>query len=278
MKRNENIRFIVTDLDGTLLNKESLLSRANRKAILELKEAGFYFTFASGRMDRMTWQFANDLELDLPIISCNGAMLRKRQEQNYIYRRTIPRDTVIAIKDLCEEAEADYLFYGLDTVYHCENSNRIQSFIRYNSIAKQRQETEVLIEALRKFSDGLPNEEITKSFIVFNKQYKNADTLKAKLKQLRGIEVVESAHGSVDVMPENCSKGFAVKYIANQLNLSMDQVCCIGDQSNDISMLEPAGLAIVMRSAKAELWPYADLFAEHHHEDGIARCLQQLFL
>ena len=70
------IKLVVSDLDGTLLNRTSRLDSNTVRAVKSLNEEGILFTFATGRIDLNTWHFAKQLNLQLPIISCNGALIR----------------------------------------------------------------------------------------------------------------------------------------------------------------------------------------------------------
>lgn len=278
MARFDHIKLVVSDLDGTLLNRESLLSEANLQAVKALKDKGIYFTFATGRMDKMTWHYAEQLEVELPIISCNGAMLRKRGESEWFYRRTLPREAVLEIQRLCDPVNADYIFYGVDTVYPVENSKRADSFRRYNKLAEQSGQPLIKIIPLDQLPDRLPSETITKAFVIFPPGESVDSDLGSALTRIEGVEAVVSMHGATDIMPLGSSKGDAVAHIANELGIPMEQVCCLGDQSNDISMLQQAGLAIGMRSGAVSIREHCDYFAEHFNCDGLGRALRQFFL
>lgn len=273
---NKDIKLIVSDLDGTLLNHDSVLSEANRRAVLELKDRGIAFTFATGRMDKMTWHYAELLELELPIISCNGAMLRNKGEQDWFYRRTIPREAAAAIQAICDPFGADYLFYAVDTVYHVENSKRVGAFVRYNELAQKTGQPLINTVSLDKLPGRLPEEELTKAFVVYPTDRDCEEELAQALASVEGISAVVSMHGSADLMPVGSSKGDAVEKLAESLGIPLSQVMCLGDQANDITMLEKAGLAVGMRSGSAAIRPYCDYFAEHFNCDGLARALRQL--
>lgn len=278
MSLKQKIKLIVSDLDGTLLNRSSLLTAANRRAVLALKERGILFTFATGRMDKMTWHYAEELALELPIISCNGAMLRYKGQEDWFYRRTIAAPALAEIKRLCDRTRADYLFYGTDTVYHRSYSRRVDSFRRYNQLAEQSGQAKLEIVCLDDLPDGLPPEEITKSFVVFPEGEDTESELGRALAAIDGAEAVVSVHGACDLMPPGSSKGDAVEKLAERLGIPMTEVCCLGDQANDITMLQKAGLAIGMRSGSPLIFEFCDYIAEHYNCDGFARALNQFIL
>lgn len=278
MSLDREIKLVVSDLDGTLLNHESLLSEANREAVLELKQKGIKFTFATGRMDKMTWHYAELLELELPIISCNGAMLREKGREEWLYRRTIPDDAARRIQELCDPFGADYLFYAVDTVYHVRDSKRVNSFVRYNNLAEATGQAKINIVCMDDLPGRLPEEALTKAFVVFPAGQSVDSELGQALASLEGVQPVVSMHGAADLMPLGSSKGDAVEKLAESLGIPLSQVCCLGDQSNDITMLQKAGLAIGMRSGSAAIYGHCDYFAEHFNCDGLARALRQFLL
>lgn len=70
------IKLIACDMDGTLLQDDKHISEENRKAVARLKEAGIQFVIATGRHDSMVKTYLDELEIETPVISCNGGMVR----------------------------------------------------------------------------------------------------------------------------------------------------------------------------------------------------------
>ena len=121
-------------------------------------------------------------------------------------------------------------------------------------------------------------EKISKVFVVMPEDPGKSSALDQALQNLEGCECVVSVSGTRDLIPPGSSKGKAAAKLAESLGIPMEEVCCLGDQANDISMLEQAGLAIGMRSGDPAIRPYCDCFAEHYNCDGFARAVRQLFL
>ena len=76
-----SIKLFATDLDGTLLNKNGEISPANKQAIKEMAKEGIIPTIATGRMYEASRRFAEQLELDVPIITYNGALIKSVSEK-----------------------------------------------------------------------------------------------------------------------------------------------------------------------------------------------------
>ncbi len=278
MNSKNKIKLIISDLDGTLLDANSQLTNETIETVQDLRKAGYLFTFATGRLDRMAWHFAELLNLDLPIISCNGAMLRYHRSNELIYQYVLSYEAIEKIKVYCDAYQADYLFYAADKVYFSPNSKRIETFRRYNTQAKAFGHEEVFLQSLDTLENGIPREKIMKSFITFPPDKVLAEKLSHALLHIEDVDNVVSVSGAIDIVPTGCNKGEAVMKLASSLDLEMNQVCCIGDQMNDISMLERAGLAIAMGSGVKSVQEHADYIAGHHNENGMAQAMRKIFL
>lgn len=272
----DNIKLVVSDLDGTLLNKSSFLSSYNHDVVMKLKDSGILFTFATGRMDRMTWHFAEQLDIhDLPVISCNGALVRYVNQERTVYWKHFTRAQVEKITELAY-GKADYLFYGLDEVYYTRGSKRIEVFHNYNDLARESGQAEIETVCLNDLPGHMPQLEVTKVYLVLPEGEAGLK-LKEDIAKIEGLDITTSKPGTAEFMPTGVSKGTAVEVLANKLGLSMDNVLCLGDQKNDVSMLAKAGISIGMRSGVEEILPHVDLLAEHHNADGLGRILTQIF-
>lgn len=274
---HKNIKLVVSDLDGTLLNADSHLNKFNKDMVLKLKDKGIKFTFATGRMDKMTWQFAQEVELELPIISCNGAAMRYLGKKEPLYSKVLSRQQLEEINEICSRYSADYLFYTLDKVYYSKGSKRIEVIKKYNRIAESGEQVPVEIICLDDVPGGIPTEPVNKTFIRFEEGNDHNSDLGRELSQIEGVDLVVSSHGTADLIPENTSKGEAVEYLADKLGIDMKDVMTLGDQMNDISMLEKSGLSVAMENATEEVQQSADIVADHHDKDGLGKILQRIF-
>ena len=81
------IKLNASDLDGTLLNERCMISQRTKEAIRRLKEKGIIFTFATGRMYRSALHFALELEMDVPLITYEGALVKTSATKQVIYHR-----------------------------------------------------------------------------------------------------------------------------------------------------------------------------------------------
>lgn len=278
IKKAKDIKLIISDLDGTLLDANSQLSENTLATVKELREKDYLFTIATGRLDKMSWKFAKQLDLDLPIISCNGAMLRYLGSEEVLYQYFLPNEAVMKIAKCCLEGDADLLLYSAETVYYTSNSQRIKSFHRYNNEAVERGLEAINLVCFDTLHSLPPEDSIMKAFVVYPQDEMAKVELGKCLETIDGVERVVSVVGSVDIVPEHCNKGDAVRRLAESLGLDLGQVCTLGDQMNDISMLKISGLSVGMQGGADAIFEHVDYIAEDHDKDGFAIAMRNIFL
>ena len=123
-------------------------------------------------------------------------------------------------------------------------------------------------------------ENVTKKFKQSIKDYKLNDLFKAKeeLKKYEDLEVVSSSPSNFEVMNKGTSKGRAVKVLADILNINREEVMCLGDSENDLSMIEFAGLGVAMGNAEEFLKEKADYITDTNENDGVAKAIEKFIL
>jgi Cof subfamily protein (haloacid dehalogenase superfamily) len=92
------------------------------------------------------------------------------------------------------------------------------------------------------------------------------------------LAYTSSGDGLMDVSSQEVSKGRAVEIIAQELGISLDQVCVFGDYDNDISMFKVAGIAIAMGNASHQVKKHADFVTLSHDDEGIAYAIREILL
>ena len=264
------IRLVVSDLDGTLLDGQADLTEDARAAVAALRDAGIMFTFATGRMDPMTWAFASELDLDLPIISTNGALIRAQGEGKIYHQETMRDEDIDKLFSYGLEREMDVLIYTSGEAYHFPWSTRIAFFRNYNQKAEAKNEPLVpLIETTERPAAGEGwRGRVLKVFINYAEEEK--DELFRFLEGFEHIEMQQSAAGTIDLNAVGCSKGRAVNWLSEHYQIPLEQICTIGDQENDLAMLELSGLSLAMGNAIPRVQAAADHVLPTHYEEGFA--------
>ena len=224
----------------------------------------------------MIKEYIAQLRVELPIIACNGGMIR---EVDYtkppIFAHCIEKTRAMELLNWRRENGFDALVYTRDMVYHPKGSKRAQKYIRYNQNCDSRFRVEFreidednlecfagdIVKLLFAECDNGRQEQL---HALFNKDSK--------------LYIVSSMSGLVDVMGGGVSKGIALKLWAQSLNLPVEELIVFGDNYNDISMFQIAGMRIAMGNAEEEVKKEADFVTLSNDQSGIAYAITNYVL
>lgn len=261
-------RVIALDLDGTLLTPTKTLLPSSLQALARAREAGFTPLIVTGRHHVAIHPFYQALALDTPAICCNGTYLYDYQAKKVLEADPLPVDQALKLIDMLNEHKVHALMYVDDAMVYetptghvLRTMNWAQSlppeqrpvFTQVNSLAQNARE----VNAVWKFA--LTDEDSAKL---------NAFAL--EVEQQLGLECERSWHDQIDIARQGNSKGKRLaQWVASQ-GLSMQDVVAFGDNFNDISMLQAAGVGVAMGNAADEVKAHANVVIGDNTTDTIA--------
>jgi len=265
-------KLVVTDMDGTFLNSKDEISDENLKVVKQLNERGILFSIATGRLDTMIKPYLRQIGNNSPVISCNGALVRNVIKGEFYHAQIIKNDDFIKVIDICKANNLIFSVYCEYTVYSESIEGRIKYFVERNE--SLRKDEKVSIKIVNNIYTDL-NEKVFK-ILVTNDNSKLLERVKEEINQISGIEACKSSSNLLDIMAAGVTKGNALKDLAKILNIKREEIIAIGDNHNDISMLEYAGYAIAVGNAEEAVKGIADLVTATNDEDGVAKALRQV--
>ena len=270
------IKLIVSDMDGTLLNSSKKISQKTSQAIKFAKTMGVDFTLATGRMYSSAAIFARQLNIDKPIIACNGALIKKHTSNEVLYEKSINYKTADLLYKVLEECGLYYHMYTQDRFFTKELKYTSLSYWNNNKTASD--EDKIDIEVIEDFSNVCTEDYGILKFVAIEDEHPEK-LLKARamLADIKGLELSQSWHNNLEIMSENISKGNALKILAKECNINLSEIMAIGDQHNDISMIVEAGIGVAMDNAEQNVKKYANLVTSSNDEDGVAKAIMNLF-
>jgi len=261
-------RVIALDLDGTLLTPTKTLLPSSLQALARAREAGFTPIIVTGRHHVAIHPFYQALALDTPAICCNGTYLYDYQAKKVLAADPLPVAQALQLIDMLNEHQVHALMYvDNEMVYETPTGHVLRTrnwaqslpseqrpvFTQVDSLAQTARE----VNAIWKFA--LTDEDNTKL---------NAFAL--EVEQRLGLECERSWHDQVDIARQGNSKGRRLaEWVASQ-GLSMQDVVAFGDNFNDISMLQTAGIGVAMGNAADEVKAHADVVIGDNTTDAIA--------
>lgn len=255
--------LIVSDFDGTLVNKDGTISEENKKAISEYIAAGGVFAISTGRLPVGILPRARELGLKGMVSCCQGAIILDIESGKAILENRIPFETTLAIVRKMEEMGLHIHVYD-SWEYYCNMDDDALKF--YESAVRVKAKL-VLDKPMSKFIEekGLASYKI----LAMVKAEDNERISKAlAAENFEGCEITKSDNFLVEVINAKYSKGTAVEFLANYYKAPLEKTVAIGDQLNDLPMIEKAGLGVAVKNADEGLKKRADYIAEYTNEEG----------
>jgi Cof subfamily protein (haloacid dehalogenase superfamily) len=270
------IRLIALDIDGTLLDWQSQLPDINRQAILDAAARGIEVALVTGRRYDFAMPVARQIPCPLTMIVNNGAMVKSSDGTTRLVHR-LPRDVARRV------IEATPQFREMASI--CFDRPRENQLIferidwddplRSGYFRRNRE----FIAEVSPILDALTEDPIQ---VMFTGPVSPARELAAVLAQLPlaplyslAVTLYENRDfGLVDVISPGCSKGATLAEWVRQRGWSREDVMAIGDNLNDLEMLEYAGLPIVMANSVPELKSLGWRETLTNDEGGVAAAIE----
>lgn len=274
-------KMVCIDMDGTLLGRRKRISTVSRKVIKEAHDMGVEIVVTTGRLYNNAAYFSQLLGVDSPVIAANGAIVIDQKTNNIIYECAIPKEECINILEILNKYKVFFQFNTNDTIY-CNNwltkvatefyMTKQVYFEHLNIKYENIKSNKGWEEAIRKEEDN-----IAKS-IVITPFKSTMIKIKSEIDKLPNIVSFASGSHSLEINYKDVSKGNAVKALIDKYRISEEELICIGDNENDISMIKLAGLGVAMGNAIPEVKKIADYITDTNRRNGVAKVINKFIL
>jgi hypothetical protein len=269
MRPPSDIGLLLSDVDGTLVTKDKVLTEAAKAAVRDLGAAGIGFTITSSRPPRGLRRLIEPLGLRLPVAGFNGGLI-VNPDLSVLEAHPIP--AAVARKTL------DFLLgQGLDVWVYDEQ----QLFVRDTTAPRVVREAWILgFEATR--VEAFTDVHLARSFKIVgvsDDQQRMAAAEKAAPGALgEAVSATRSAAYFLDVTHPMASKAKVVDALAGRLGITAARIATIGDMPNDVLMFRESGFSIAMGNASEEVKRQASAVTETNEDDGFAKAVCRFIL
>ena len=263
-------KLIAADLDGTLMGEDAIISPKVKDAVRRAVEKGVRFTIATGRAFDSALLFAQELGVNAPLICYQGGLIKDHLNGRVIHERSVPLLLAQEIIRFTRQRELHLNVYVDDGRAYVE---RVTPEARYYTDIAKAPVYPVgdLLAFLNrdpmKFVIVLSDDAATKPLIT------ELETLFAG--QMR---FVRSYSCFVEGVPLDVSKGNALTRLTDHLGLALEETIGIGDNDNDLELVERAGLGVAMGNASPTLKAAADYIAPPVDEEGVVEVIERFVL
>jgi len=241
-------RLLALDLDGTLLNENSVITPDNKDWVLRAQEAGITVVLSTGRGFDSALTFAEQLGLKTPMITVNGGEIWREPHQ--LHRRSLLESDIVARLHKLALRYPDVWYWGYTTngLFNKEQWVKEAAARNWLKFGYYTEERSVLQDILDEISSW------------------------------EGLELSNSSPFNIEINPAGVSKASAIEEVCRMIGCDMASAVSIGDSLNDIAAIRSCGLGIAMGNAQEEVKMAADCVTTSHWEDGVAYAIQEYVL
>jgi Cof subfamily protein (haloacid dehalogenase superfamily) len=265
-------RLLAIDIDGTLVNSQDELTAATREALVRAGKAGIQVVLATGRRYSRTLHLVEPLGIDVPLVTATGALVKHPRDHRTLYRAEFDPRVLRRMLDIVVACGFEPVLYG-DTY--------TQGFDFYLTTLDTRNPElgEYLTNNApcgRVLADLVahPPPEVFAGFAMGTRdQMLDLErALHAELGDRISTHVLRSPkYGGFfcEMAPGGVTKWSAIRRLAEGWGIAVAEICAVGDDVNDITMIRAAGLGVAMGNALPQVKAAADRVAPTHDDDGL---------
>jgi len=271
-------KLFVADMDGTLLNDNKELTDINIQTIKKLQDSGTKFAVATGRHDSMIKSYLKHLDLRVPVISCNGAIVREPFSDQIFLSQALPREQSLHVIEICKESKVGFHIYGHERIFGENLNHKMLYYHDLNKTLPPDEQTKlVVVPDCRDIVLNAP--EPLYKFLIISEEKLGLGDIIAQLSELDGLTVTRSMPLLCDVMKSGITKAYALQRLAESLGIKREEIAAIGDQHNDIDLIEYAGLGIAVANAEDALKEKADIVTiANNNQDAVSEAIERFIL
>ena len=271
-----NIRLLATDIDGTLLNPEFKISEGDLSALRRAHAAGIEIVLVTGRRHTFALPIAKQLGFDLWLISSNGAVTRSLSGETF-HRDMMPAETCLRLCGVMQEFRGNtVLTFDRETkgAIVLERMDELGASIR-----RWLEKNMEYIEFVVPIEKALVTNPVQAMFCGTMVRMNTALTALEQAGMDGMVTVLRTEYperdlSMIDVLNAGCSKGHALERWAAYRGYRREEVMAVGDNHNDVEMLEFAGHPVIMGNACEELRTRGWRVTRGNHECGLAAAVE----
>lgn len=270
-------KLICLDMDGTLLNRDNIVSEINKEAIKKAHDKGVKVAITTGRIFTSAKYYAGLIGIEAPIIASNGSYIREKDKEEVIYECLLGKENCEKIWSIIEKYDFFNCFNTHDTIISNKPFPSKYTYFELNDDLPKNMKIKLEVASDLKETFQKYNDRILKA-ICISKDYDKIRKAKEEILTYDEFEVVSSNLNNFEIMKKGVSKGKAVERLAQFYGFSREDIICIGDAENDLSMIEYAGMGIVMGNAEDYVKHKADYVTDTNNNDGVAKAIEKFIL
>lgn len=271
-------RLLALDIDGTLLNSEFKIAERDLEALRKVHAEGAEIILCTGRRHTFALPIARMLGFDLWLCTSNGAVTRSSAGEDF-HRDLLPKDIAISF---CQHMST----YRSGTVVTFDQETRgalvVEDFAELSqTVSRWVEVNRDYIELVKPIEAAITRDPTQAMVCGAVRVMQEAEAHLNTFPLLDRVTVLKTQYEHrdlclLDVLTKDCSKGHAVDRWAKRRGIPAAQIMAIGDNYNDIEMLDIAGIPVVMGNAAPEMKARGYIETLSNDQCGVATAIEQV--
>lgn len=269
---NKQTHLIALDLDGTLLRDDHTISPDTKEVIQHLQQEGHIVVIATGRSNRVSINYYEELGLNTPLINSNGAVVHHPSDKKWQTIHTpIHHTTAHHIIDMCYKMKTSNILAAVyDHVYLEQFDQRIVDFYQMTD-----DDSSFKIGGIKQLLQDDP------SLLMIYPEEKQIEEMTNYLNDAHAQVIAHRNWGPpyhvIEIINAHTNKATALQQVSEHYQIPQERIIAFGDESNDLEMIEYAGVGVAMGNGIDTLKSIAKHVTDTNEADGIGQFLSDYF-
>lgn len=261
------VRLLCLDLDGTLLDSKKEIPKKNKEAISYAVERGVKISLATGRSRQAILDIQKELQVKMDAICLNGGLILC--DDKIIHTSYMDIDDENKMIDIAKKYQTQiYMTNETGNMTVGKTSEGLKEQIQGGSLAGDYQ----FFDTYEEMRSQIQKTPIIK-IAIQDYESENFEKIRTELQEIETISVERSDTYFLDIISKKSGKGQGAKILAKYLGIPMSEVMCIGDNENDMDMLQVAGISVAMGNADRKIKKIADDITKSNDDCGVAEAI-----
>lgn len=280
------IKLIASDMDGTLLNANMQISEENIQAIKYAQSQGVEFMVATGRNRKEALPPLQEAGIDCAMITLNGAQVFDKSGTS-LFTVPISKEKTRSLMDLLREKDIYFEISTSNGIYSESQTRRIENFAIHTAEAMPHLTHKMAIAMtaarlaflpinyVKDFNElfAIEDLEILKIICFHQDGARVLGPITQEIDGYGDLVVTSSGQNNIEINHRNAQKGIAVAHVAKERAIQLSDVMTIGDNLNDVSMIQIAGVSFAMGNGEIEVKEYAKYLTDTNIESGVGKAI-----
>lgn len=273
--KNSEIKLVVCDLDGTLLNDQKQITKRTEQVLKKVKQMGIAVCCASGRDAQMMSIYDQQLDGCDYVLSNNGAMVQNRYKE-ILHNSFLAESDSAAILSYLNEKNMAFMMYCAENMYFSDGSEKLKKRIEAYERLSEAVGCPVKLH-VKEFcrNADVNGYETAAKIVAYEDDPENLRRFTDFVDTLPNVHCESTGYGLMGAFQKDVSKKTALHKIMQDMGIDSSNVCVFGDFDNDLSMFECAKYRVCMENGVQTLKDAATSITKSNNEDGVAYYLEE---